>query len=467
MKQNPVYGGRRKGQYLGYGAPVARLRGLSMLNILIIIAIVMLAAVLAMLVAVMGKVGRLNAANTDATVRDEMQRVRQEMETHSRGLRKEVAEQQERANNTLVGTMHKLGEEQRGVLKDITTQNIEALDRMRIAVENKFAQIQESNEKKLDEMRRTVDEKLQTTLEKRLGESFKLVSERLEAVQRGLGEMQTLASDVGGLKRVLTNVKDRGTWGEYQLGAILSEILTLDQYAQNVSPKNNSDRVEYAVRLPGRAEDGGDPVWLPIDAKFPKEDYERLLDAVQAADMDGVKKCGDALARAVRTSAKDIHDKYINPPLSTDFGIMFLPSEGLYSEILRQPGLVGEIQNSYRVIVAGPTTLSSILSSLRVGFQTLAIEKRSHEVWKVLAAVKTEFETFGDFLEKVQKQINAASKTLESAGTRTKKMKSKLSSVQSLSVAEAATILSLPEKGDAMPDDDYEAEAGNAEGELV
>ncbi|HNU68981.1 MAG TPA: DNA recombination protein RmuC, partial [Myxococcota bacterium] len=179
------------------------------------------------------------------------------------------------------------------------------------------------------------------------------------------------------------------------------------------------------------------------------------------------KKCGDALARAVRTSARDIHDKYINPPLSTDFGIMFLPSEGLYSEILRQPGLVGEIQNSYRVIVAGPTTLSSILSSLRVGFQTLAIEKRSHEVWKVLAAVKTEFETFGDFLEKVQKQINAASKTLESAGTRTKKMKSKLSSVQSLSVAEAATILSLPEKGDAMPDDDYEAEAGSAEGELV
>ncbi|HNU70004.1 MAG TPA: DNA recombination protein RmuC, partial [Myxococcota bacterium] len=261
-----------------------------MINVLIIIAIVMLAAVLAMLVAVMGKVGRLNAANTDQTVRDEMQRVRQEMENHSRGLRQEVGQQQDRANQMLVGTLHKLGEDQRGVLKDITTQNIEALDRMRIAVENKFAQIQESNEKKLDEMRRTVDEKLQTTLEKRLGESFKLVSERLEAVQRGLGEMQTLASDVGGLKRVLTNVKDRGTWGEYQLGAILSEILTPDQYAQNVSPKNNSDRVEYAVRLPGRAEDGGDPVWLPIDAKFPKEDYERLLDAVQAADMDGVKK---------------------------------------------------------------------------------------------------------------------------------------------------------------------------------
>ena len=438
-----------------------------MLNVLIVIAIVMLVAVLAMLAAVLSKVGRLGASNTDATVREEMRLVRQEMDRHSRELRQEVGQQQDRANQMLVGTLHKLGEEQRGVLKDITTQTIEAQDRMRIAVENKFAQIQQSNELKLDEMRKTVDEKLQTTLEKRLGESFKLVSERLEAVQRGLGEMQTLATGVGDLKRVLTNVKDRGTWGEYQLGAILSEILTPDQFAQNVSPKGNADRVEFAVRLPGKAGDGDKPVWLPIDAKFPKEDYERLLDAVQASDMDAVKKSSDALARAVRAAAKDIHEKYIDPPQTTDFGIMFLPSEGLYAEVLRQPGLHTEIQNTFRVIVAGPTTLSSILSSLRVGFQTLAIEKRSHEVWKVLAAVKTEFEKFGGVLEKVHKQLSTATRTIEESATRTRQMQRKLTSVESLPAAEAAALLSLPEKGAVPADDDFESDDGNGEGGLI
>ncbi len=414
-----------------------------MTNILLIIVALLATVAVAMLAAVLSALRRPQAVDLDRTLRDEMRLAREENANAARALREEITATHQASNRTLVTTLDNMGERQRRALEDVAKTNLESQDRMRTLLENRLDVLQRGNDAKLDEMRRTVDEKLQSTLEKRLGESFRLVSERLEAVQRGLGEMQTLASDVGGLKRVLTNVKDRGTWGEYQLGAILSEILTPDQYAQNVSPKNNADRVEFAVRLPGRGDGDGDPVWLPIDAKFPKEDYERLLDAVAAADMDGVKKSSDALARAVRSAARDIHDKYINPPLSTDFGIMFLPSEGLYSEVLRQPGLVGEIQQNYRVIVAGPTTLSSILSSLRVGFQTLAIERRSHEVWKVLGAVKTEFGRFGDFLDKVQKQINLASKTLESAGTRTKQMRRRLDGVQTLPASEAARILAL------------------------
>jgi len=422
-----------------------------MTNILLIIVALLVTVAVAMLAAVLTALRKPPAVDLDRTLRDEMRQIRDENGNAARALREEITATQTNANQTLVTTLDNMGENQRRRLDDVAKSYADGQDRMRTLLESRLDVLQKGNEAKLDEMRRTVDEKLQSTLEKRLGESFKLVSERLEAVQQGLGEMRNLASDVGGLKRVLTNVKDRGTWGEYQLGAILSEILTPDQYAQNVSPKNDANRVEFAVKLPGRADEGAEPVWLPIDAKFPKEDYERLLDAVQAADMDGVKKSSDALARAIRLAAKDIHDKYINPPQSTDFGIMFLPSEGLYSEVLRQPGLVGEIQNNFRVIVAGPTTLSSILSSLRVGFQTLAIEKRSHEVWTVLGAVKTEFDRFGEFLDKVQKQINAASKTLESAGTRTKQMKRKLAGVQALPASDAATILALT---DAAADDD-------------
>ncbi len=298
-----------------------------------------------------------------------------------------------------------------------------------------------NNEKKLDQMRQTVDEKLQSTLEKRLGESFKLVSERLEAVQRGLGDMQNLATGVGDLKRMLTNVKARGTWGEYQLGAILEQILTSDQFEQNVQIKENSKEVvEYAIRLPGK--DDAEDVWLPIDAKFPQEDYQRLLDAVESADKNAVEESTRSLIRSIKNSAKDIESKYIEPPRTTDFAIMFLPTEGLYSEVLRQAGVVEELQHNYRVTIAGPTTLAAILNSLRMGFRTLAIEKRSSEVWETLSAVKTEFGKFGGMLEKAKKQLETASGTIDEIyGKRTRAINRKLKDVEKLTVEESAKVL--------------------------
>jgi DNA recombination protein RmuC len=315
-------------------------------------------------------------------------------------------------------------------------------------LDRKFQQIQESNEKKLEEMRRTVDEKLHETLEKRLGESFKIVSERLEAVQRGLGEMQSLATDVGGLKRVLTNVKERGTWGEYQLGAILEQILTPEQYGRNVHVKDDGEVVEFAVRLPGRDTGQGKPVWLPIDSKFPKEDYERLVAAAGVADKDGVEQAVGGLLSRVESMARDIQRKYIAPPSTTDFGILFLPTEGLYAEVLRQPGFHDSLQQKYRVLVAGPTTLSAILNSLRVGFQTLAIEKRAHEVWTVLGAVKTEFGKFGEVLDKVKRQLATASNTIDQTAVRTRAMERRLRSVEQLPGAEAEAVLELPPAGE-------------------
>lgn len=312
-------------------------------------------------------------------------------------------------------------------------------------LDQKFQQIQENNEKKLEQMRQTVDEKLQSTLEKRLGESFKQVSERLEAVQRGLGEMQELATGVGDLQRVLTNVKERGTWGEYQLGAILEQILTPDQYGRNVHVQDGRETVEFAIKLPGKGVDQDKPVWLPIDSKFPKEDYERLVAASTAADAEGVEQATNALIGQVSSMAKDIQKKYIAPPDTTDFGILFLPTEGLYAEVLRQPGFHDELQRKYRVMVAGPTTLSAILSSLRVGFQTLAIEKRAHEVWTVLGAVKTEFGRFGEVLDKVKKQLNTATKTLDETGVRTRTMERKLRSVEQLPTDKSAAVFDFAE----------------------
>ena len=305
------------------------------------------------------------------------------------------------------------------------------------------------------------DRKLQSTLEKRLGESFKLVSDRLEAVQRGLGEMQSLATGVGDLKRVLTNVKERGTWGEYQLGAILEDILSPDQFARNVKPKDGGEQVEFAVKLPGKGNEADKPVWLPIDAKFPKEDYERLLEAANQADAEQLKVASKALAAAILKAARDIHDKYIAPPATTDFGIMFLPTEGLYAEVLRQPGLHDELQRKYRVLVAGPTTLSAILSSLRVGFQTLAIEKRAHEVWQVLAAVKGEFTKFGAVLEKVQKQLTTVSNTVEESQKRTRVMERHLKEVATLPSDQAAAVLALPETEAQDAGDDEQNDPGD------
>ena len=335
-------------------------------------------------------------------------------------------------------------------LKGLTDSNELRLDRLRGTLDSQLKQLQEGNEKKLDEMRKTVDEKLQGTLEKRLGESFKLVSDRLEAVQRGLGEMQSLATGVGDLKRVLTNVKTRGIFGEVQLGAILEQILTPDQYARNVQPKPGSrETVEFALRLPGPDSDPTACVWLPIDAKFPHEDYARLVEAAETGEVDAERIASTALARVVRGFAADIRDKYLDPPHTTDFAILFLPTEGLYAEILRQPGLVESLQQDCRVVIAGPTTLAAILTSLRMGFRTLAIEKRASEVWQVLAAVKTEFGKFGDVLERVKKQLQTASNTIDETGVRARAITRKLRDVESLPAAEAGEVLELPDTAEA------------------
>ncbi len=371
----------------------------------------------------------------DDLLRAELRQGREEAARQARELREEVAASQVRAQETLGRALD--------ALQGFERAQRQEQEKVRELLHLQFRQIQESNERKLDEMRRTVDEKLQGTLEKRLGESFKLVSERLEAVQRGLGEMQSLAVGVGDLKRVLGNVKERGTWGEYQLGAILAEILTPDQYAQNVRPGEGREAVEFAVKLPGRGDRHDAPVWLPIDAKFPKEAYERLVEASRAADADGVLAATTELSRAIVKMARDIQDKYILPPATTDFAILFLPTEGLYAEVLRQPGLHDDLQRKHRVLVAGPTTLAAILNSLRVGFQTLAIEKRASEVWTVLGAVKSEFAKFGDVLEKVQKQIHTVSKTLDDSTRRTRAMERTLRGVEQMPAEQAQAVLRL------------------------
>ncbi|MGF6723687.1 DNA recombination protein RmuC [Paraburkholderia sp. GAS41] len=331
-------------------------------------------------------------------------------------------------------------------------QLMEANDRrfaeVRATIEQRLKDIEANNSTKLEEMRRTVDEKLHATLEQRLGESFKQVSDRLEQVHRGLGEMQTLAAGVGDLKKVLTNVKTRGTWGEVQLEALLEQLLTPDQYAKNVAtiPKS-ADRVEFAIKLPGRQDPDGPavPVWLPIDAKFPREDYERLIDAQERADPVAVEDASRALEARIRAEARTIAEKYVAPPHTTDFALLFLPTEGLYAEILRRPGLTDMLQRDYRVTIAGPTTLTALLNSLQMGFRTLAIEKRSSEVWQVLGAVKTEFGKFGDVLAKTKSQLETVTRSIEAAETRTRMMNRKLRDVEALPGEEANGLL-----GDAL-----------------
>lgn len=319
----------------------------------------------------------------------------------------------------------------------------EQLREIRTSVEKKLTELQADNAGKLEEMRKTVDEKLHATLEQRLGESFKQVSDRLEAVYKGLGEMQTLAAGVGDLKRVLTNVKTRGTWGEVQLQALLEQMLTPSQYAQNVKPVPGSSAiVEFAVRLPGR-HDHDEPVWLPIDSKFPKEQYERLTEAFDRADPDAVAVESKALDMAVRNEAKTISDKYLAPPHTTDFGIMFLPTEGLYAEVVKRPGLVDDLQRLHRVTVAGPSTLTTLLNALQLGFKTLALEKRSSEVWTILSAVKTEFGKFGDVLAKTKETLERAAKNIESAETRSRVMQRKLKGMDELPAAQALDLLGL------------------------
>jgi DNA recombination protein RmuC len=311
------------------------------------------------------------------------------------------------------------------------TQQVEQrLEKMRETIEGKLKSIQEDNNNKLEQMRQTVDEKLHKTLETRLGESFKIVSERLELVHKGLGEMQTLATGVGDLKRVLTNVKTRGTWGEVQLEMLLEQMLTPEQYAKNIETvRGTGERVEFAIKLPG-LEDNGAPVWLPIDAKFPKEQYERLVEAAENADAEGVINAGKELERAIRSEAKTIASKYLSPPLTTDFAILFLPTEGLYAEVMRRPGLADELQRTFRVCISGPSTLSALLNSLQMGFRTLTIQKRSSDVWKILSTLKKEFGTFGDVLEKTRNKLEQATREIGNAETRTRVIQRTLKKVE-------------------------------------
>ena len=423
------------------------------------------------------RAGKEEARRLDALLREEFARSREAGSADARALREEVGRGLRDSAETAGRGLGQLGEAQREQLR-LFSERLEALTRslaesaaqqrleqgdnlrrqtettriqlegIRLTVSGELEKVRAENAAKLEEMRKTVDEKLHDTLEKRLGESFELVSRRLEDVAKGLGEMQQLATGVGDLKNVLTNVKTRGTWGEFQLGAILAETLTPDQYAVNVKTNPKSQElVEFAVRLPGRSDDAT-PVWLPIDSKFPKEDYERLQAAADRADKEGVEQALRSLERRIKDSAKDIRDKYLAPPYTTDFAILFLPTEGLYAEVLRRPGLVDEIQRTCRVSVAGPTTLTALLNSLQMGFRTLAIEKRSSEVWRVLGAVKSEFLKFGAVFEKVLKRIEDVDSILKSAELRTRAMNRKLRSVEALPEIEAAQQLELEPAGD-------------------
>ena len=338
-------------------------------------------------------------------------------------------------------------------LRALSDANERRLAEVRTTVEQRLATLQQGNEQKLEQMRATVDEKLHATLEARLGESFKQVADRLEQVHKGLGEMQTLARDVGSLSRVLNNVKTRGTLGEVQLAGLLEQVLTHEQYERNVETiPGSNQRVDFAIKLPGRRDDGA-PMWLPIDCKFPRDDYERLLEAHEQADRDAVEAAAKAIEARLRIEARSIRDKYIAAPHTTDFGILFVPTEGLYAEALRRPGLVEALQREYRITLAGPTTLMATLTSLQMGFRSLALEKRSAEVWEVLGAVKNEFSKFGDVLAKTKKKLAEASNTIDEAERRTRVMTRSLRSVESISDERVQTLLpGLPQE----PADDEE-----------
>lgn len=373
-------------------------------------------------------------------LRDELVRLREEQSRQSRELREEVGGSLKAQADNGLKQIEAMG----NLLRKELGQFSETQGKLTTTIEGKLNQIQDSNSKKLEEMRQTVDEKLQGTLEKRLGESFKQVSDRLEQVHKGLGEMQSLASGVGDLKRVLTNVKTRGTWGEIQLRGILDQILLPSQFESNVKIRpDTSENVEFAIRLPG--DNGGKPVWLPIDSKFPKEDYERILEAQDSADADGLKTARESLARSLKVFAKRIRQLYIHPPDSTDFAILFLPTEGLFAEICQQAGLLDQIQREFRVTVAGPTTMAALLNSLQMGFQTLAIQQRSSEVWEVLGAVKSEFGKFGIMLEGVEKKLDEAKNKISSVRSKTTTISRRLKKVEELPGEQSHLLLEMEE----------------------
>ena len=426
----------------------------------------------ALLVALLARSARSAQGRADP-LRDELRQGREEAGRAARESRDELSRGLAAANDTLAVTLKGMSDVQRAQLdgiaaslKQLSESNQASLDRVRATLDASVRQLQDGNEKKLEEMRKTVDEKLHVTLEKRLGESFKLVSDQLESVQKGLGEMQSLATGVGDLKRVLTNVKARGTWAEVQLGALLGEILAPGQYEKNVHVEaGDAEMVEYAVRLPGPKDDPGSCVWLPIDSKLPQEDYIRIQDAADLGDVEATRLATEALARAIRLAAQDINRKYVKPPHTTDFAIMFLATEGLYAEVVRQPALVDDLQQHLRIVVAGPTTLAALLSSLRMGFQTLAIEQQAVEVWRVLGGVKLEFGKFGDVLAKVKRQLETASRTIDETHVRTRAMERKLRAVEQLPDDEAERVLDLEAGTDEAESEEPEPLANPEEGD--
>ena len=400
------------------------------------------------------------ADRIDQRLREEAAGSRREAAEAALALRQELAQQLQRFGQLLGELQRQLLEEsragrteQQASLARFGETQAQQATQLRTVIEDSLKTLRQENTEKLEQMRRTVDEKLHETLEKRLGESFKQVSERLEQVHKGLGEMQSLATGVGDLKRVLTNVKSRGIFGEVQLAALLEQVLTIEQYAANVATRPGSgERVEFAIRLPGRSDDE-QPVWLPIDAKFPREDYERLIEAQDRADPIAAEAAASALERRIRDEARSIAAKYLAPPHTTDFAILFVPTEGLYAEILRRPGLFEALQREHRVTVTGPTNLLAFLNSLQMGFRTLTIEKRSSEVWQVLGAVKTEFSKFGDVLDKVRKKLDEATNQLDATGVRTRAITRRLKGVQELPGAEAAELLGPTDPGDSSDDE--------------
>ena len=377
----------------------------------------------------------------DAALLQALQQVNDQLERTERELRFEITESSRGGRQELTQNL--------ATFQQTQVQQLALMQKsISDTLNQQLQQLQKSNSDKLDEMRRTVDEKLQTTLEKRLSESFKQVAERLEQVHQGLGQMHKLAQGVGDLQRVLTNVKTRGMFGEVQLEALLEQVLTIEQYSKQVETKPRSNqRVDFAIRFPGRGGQDGEPVWLPIDAKFPREDYERLLDAHDRADAVAAELAAKALEVRIRTEAKSIAESYLAPPHTTDFAILFLPIEGLYAEVLRRPGLMDSLQRDYRVTLAGPTTLLAMLNSLHMGFRTLALEQQASDVWKVLGAVKTEFERYGDWVEKVREQVQKASDTLDKADTRSKQMRLALRKVEALPETETQALLPKVDDG--------------------
>jgi len=376
--------------------------------------------------------------DSERVLREELGRSRQESAFADRQAREEMRAALGHLTDSILNRMTQIARLQKDQLDsfsrqlaDLTRLNEGKLDALRLTMENRLQSMQASNTEKLDQMRNVVDEKLQSTLEKRLGDSFKQVSERLEQVYTGLGEMRSLAAGVGDLKKVLTNVKTRGTWGEIRLSHILEQILTPEQYAVNVvTRRGGTERVEFAIRLPGQDDAAEGVVWLPIDAKFPQEDYQRLLDAQEAADKEAADRALKSLEQRVKLEARSISEKYIDPPHTTDFGILFVPVEGLYAEVLRIPGLCDTLQREHRIVVTGPTTLAALLNSLQMGFRTLAIGKRSNAVWALLGSVKTEFGKFGDTLARTKKKLEEATHTIDQAEVRTRAIERSLRRVE-------------------------------------